>query len=170
MQTTSNHLTPKQRQFFQQLENYLDTTVYYFGSVQRFDYVPGYSDVDTLIFVDNQTEAIYKLSSFLKKSKNEMKRIVKHLGDYVFYGHKILYKSPNEDVVAEINIFSEKDKANYLRMQHIHKDVVPFAICFIMYIVKLFYYRFNILSLDQYRSIKNFFLNSDCSNEFVSID
>jgi hypothetical protein len=170
MQTTYNPLTPIQKQFFRNMENYLDTPVYFFGSVQRLDYVPGYSDVDVILFADNMTEMQYKLTSFLKRSKTDMKRIVKHLGNYIFQGYKIFYKNADASVIAEINIFPSVDKSNYLRMQHELKENVPFIICVIMYIIKLVYYRLGFLSSDQYRYLKKSLLSFDNSNEFVSID
>lgn len=170
MQTTYNQLTPKQKDFFKKMENYLDTPIYFFGSVQRLDYIPGYSDVDVLLFTDNMTEMQYKLAAFLKRSKNDLKRIVKHLGNNIFQGYKIFYKNNDGTVIAEINIFQSKDKANYLKMQHELKDNVPFIICLIMYLVKVVYYRMGLISSDQYRFCKKNLLSFDNSNEFVSID
>ena len=52
--------------FFKQLQNYLDTDIYFYGSVNRTDYVPGKSDIDVAIFTDNEYSVITKLQHFLK--------------------------------------------------------------------------------------------------------
>ena len=44
-ETTLNPLTPYQENFFKKLSIALDTKIYYYGSVQRFDYFPGYNNV-----------------------------------------------------------------------------------------------------------------------------
>jgi hypothetical protein len=41
METTKNKLPEKEQQFFNELSKYLDTSLYYYGSVQRNDYFPG---------------------------------------------------------------------------------------------------------------------------------
>ena len=71
METTNNKLTSEQMKFFKKLSNYLDTKLYYYGSIQRKDYFPGTSDIDVCIFTDNNTETKYKLISFLGLKKNE---------------------------------------------------------------------------------------------------
>jgi hypothetical protein len=170
METTRNPLTPPQQSFFLSLRNFLDTPIYFFGSIQRYDYIPGYSDIDVLVFTDNFTEIKYKLTSFLQKQASDFKRIVKHIGNQVFVGYKIFFKDPVNSVIAEITVFSNKDKDLYLKIQREVKDSVPLGIMIVMYIVKLFYYRLQIISYSNYKNIKAYFLNQHSGKEFVSID
>ena len=76
METTKNKLTSEQMKFFKKLSNYLDTKLYYYGSIQRNDYLFGTSDIDVCIFTNNNTETKYKLVSFLGLKKKEYKKIV----------------------------------------------------------------------------------------------
>lgn len=170
MEKTYNKLSPQQQKFFTRLGNYLDTPLYYFGSIQRFDYIPGYSDIDVLIFSDNLTEIKYKLANFLKLNQRKIKRIVKHLDNKVFHGLQMKYTDEVNNVVAEINVFLEKDKEDYLHIQRTQKDNVPFYIAFVLYIVKLFFYRLQWISSDQFKKIKRSLLSPYDTNEFVSVD
>ena len=46
---------PKEvKDFFKRLENYLDDELYFYGSVNRSDYIHGKSDIDVAIFTDNE--------------------------------------------------------------------------------------------------------------------
>jgi len=76
METTRNKLTEHEKKFFYRLSNYLDTKLYYFGSVQRGDYFPSSSDIDVDIFSENENNTIIKLMNFLNVEKNEFKRFV----------------------------------------------------------------------------------------------
>ena len=53
------------KDFFVNLQNYLDTDLYFYGSVNRSDYVHGKSDIDVAIFTDNEYSTITKLQHFL---------------------------------------------------------------------------------------------------------
>ena len=53
------------RQFFQQMQNYLGTSIYFYGSLMRNDYFHGKSDIDIDIFTENETSMIFRLSHFL---------------------------------------------------------------------------------------------------------
>jgi predicted nucleotidyltransferase len=170
MEKTKNQLTPAQSSFFLNLRNFLDTPIYFFGSIQRFDYIPGYSDIDALVFTDNFTEMKYKLTSFFKKQVSDFKRIVKHIGNQVFVGYKIFYKDLEKSILVEVSVFSSKDKEMYLKVQREVKDSVPLGVMIIMYIVKLLYYRLQLISNSSYKEIKAYFLNQHSDKEFVSID
>ena len=54
METTKNKLSPETKQFFDKLSSYLDTKLYFYGSVQRDDYFDGKSDIDVDILEDYQ--------------------------------------------------------------------------------------------------------------------
>jgi predicted nucleotidyltransferase len=65
METTKNKLTPYQTSFFNRLSTYLDTKLYFFGSIQRQDYFPESSDIDVDIFTDNESATIVQMMNFL---------------------------------------------------------------------------------------------------------
>ena len=76
METTTNNLSPYESIFFNKLSNYLDTKLLFFGSIQRYDYFPGVSDIDVDIFTDNVSRTISQIQNYLhinKKTTNEKK-------------------------------------------------------------------------------------------------
>jgi predicted nucleotidyltransferase len=76
IETTKNKIPENQQIFFENLKNYLDTKIYFFGSVQRADYFKENSDIDVAIFTDNIKETIYKMQIFLDKEPDDFKKFV----------------------------------------------------------------------------------------------
>ena len=76
METTKNKLSPYATTFFNKLGNYLDTKLYYYGSVQRNDYFNDDSDLDVAIFTDNVSSMLSKINNFLNVKKYEFKKFV----------------------------------------------------------------------------------------------
>ena len=76
METTKNEMDTYSKNFFLKLGNYLDTQIYYFGSIQRNDYFPGKSDIDVDLFTDNSSSIIVKLQNFLGVEKYKFKKFV----------------------------------------------------------------------------------------------
>ena len=66
METTRNELPIKLKRFLDKLSDYLDTPLYYYGSIQRKDYVAGQSDIDVSIFTDNEHSVIAKMCHYLR--------------------------------------------------------------------------------------------------------
>ena len=66
METTKNKLSSYESDFFNKLSNYLDTKLYFYGSIQRDDYKPGHSDIDVDIFTDNIHSALIKIQNLLQ--------------------------------------------------------------------------------------------------------
>ena len=174
METTNNKLTSEQIKFFKKLSNYLDTKLYYYGSIQRKDYFPGTSDIDVCIFTDNNTETKYKLISFLGLKKNEYKKIIfkLHKSKKMVYGYKIKYKNETTKINVEFSIYNEKDKEHVLTEHNSKKDL-PFYILWLLIIVKFFYYNLEILPKSIYYKCKRFIMNymvEGEDTEFVIID
>ena len=174
METTNNKLTSEQIKFFKKLSNYLDTKLYYYGSIQRKDYFPGTSDIDVCIFTDNNTETKYKLISFLGLKKNEYKKIIfkLHKSNKMVYGYKIKYKNETTKINVEFSIYNEKDKEHVLTEHNSKKDL-PFYILWLLIIVKFFYYNLEILPKSIYYKCKRFIMNymvEGEDTEFVIID
>jgi hypothetical protein len=174
METTKNKLTSEQMKFFKKLSNYLDTKLYYYGSIQRNDYFPGTSDIDVCIFTDNNTETKYKLLSFLGLTKNEYKKIIFKLNKSkkIVYGYKIKYKNEKKNINVEFAIYNNKDKHDIL-FEHNSKKDLPFYILWLLMIIKYFYYTLQIMSKSFYYKCKRFVMNymvEGVDTEFVIID
>ena len=172
METTNNEISPYARRFFSRLSNYLDTKLYFFGSVQRYDYFQS-SDIDVDIFSDNLESTLSKMRNFLHVKKEEFKKIIWRLKtkNKVITGYKIMYLQPEHNFAAEFSIYEEKYKDDILSI-HKSKSSIPFYATFILIIVKFLYYTLNIIPSSLYSSCKKFFLNGGIGRideEFVVI-
>lgn len=160
METTRNELPYKLKHFLDKLKNDLDTQFYYYGSIQRNDYIAGKSDIDICIFTDNETSMITRMAHFLRVQKSEFKKIIIINDDDTIYGHKIKYittelNSKNEPFICEFVIYDRKFK--YGLMEFYHKiNNVPAFILILLYILKQMFYIFPIISKKRYKKIKNY--------------
>jgi predicted nucleotidyltransferase len=174
METTRNKLTEHEKIFFYKLSNYLDTKLYYFGSVQRRDYFPSSSDIDVDIFTDNENNTIIKLMNFLNVEKSDFKRFVWKLNknDQLAYGYKIMYKNPEEKICVEFSIYNEKYKDNIL-YEHNGKKEIPLYATILLIIIKFLFYTLNIIPATWYTQSKSFILSTlifKKQDHFVIID
>ena len=159
METTKNAFQPNVKLFFYNLSEYLDTKLLYYGSIQRIDYIPGKSDIDILIFTDNETSTITKMQHFLHVSKTDFKKVVWQLGDSMAYGYKLQYINIKEQIISEISIYNNRFKSIILN-EYINKFTLPIYISVLLYIVKILYYQMCVLSTKQYSTVKRFILNT----------
>jgi len=175
METTRNKLTYNEKKFFYRLSNYLDTQLYYFGSVQRGDYFPSSSDIDVDIFSENENNTIIKLMNFLNVEKSEFKRFVWKLNtnnDKLAYGYKLMYKNTEENFCVEFSIYNEKYKRHIL-YEHNSKKDIPLHATILLIIIKFLYYTVNILPKNWYTESKKFILSTlifKKDDHFVVID
>jgi hypothetical protein len=158
METTKNNLPSNVKQFFYKLSDYLDTKLLYYGSVQRSDYIPGKSDIDVVIFAENEDSIISKMQHFLHVNKKDFKKILWILDGNKVDGYKLQYKNPDEKIVAEFTIYNDQFKNAVLKEQ-MRRLELPFFISIILYIVKLCYYQLHLMSQKTYSSCKNFVLH-----------
>ena len=175
METTRNQLTYDEKKFFYRLSNYLDTQLYYFGSVQRGDYFPSSSDIDVDIFSENENNTIIKLMNFLNVEKSEFKRFVWKLNnnnDKLAYGYKLMYRNAEEKFCVEFSIYNEKYKHHILYEHNAKKDI-PLHATILLIIIKFLYYTLNILPKKWYTESKRFILSTlifKKDDDFVVID
>jgi len=157
METTNNKLTEEQENFLREISSYLDTKFYYFGSVQRPDYMPGKSDIDVDIFTENEASTIAKLVHFLHVSKKDIKQTVTRIvrNNQIVAGHKLKYK--NKFIQLEICIYNEKFK-KYILTEHTSKMVLPFYCTWLLNVLKVLYYQLHILPLSSYVFLKRHIL------------
>ena len=117
METTKNEMPQYAKEFFFKLGMYLDTPIYYFGSVQRADYFPTSSDIDVDLFSDNESSIIIKLQNFLGLEKYKFKKFVYklHKTQKIVYGHKVKYEDPSNNFFTEISIYNDFQSNWFLR-------------------------------------------------------
>ena len=182
METTKNKIPDNAKIFFNKLGSYLDTNIYYYGSIQRVDYFPNSSDIDVDIFTDNEKSTLLKIQTFLNNINNNnnnnnnnnkykiQKVIYKlHKTNKVVNGYKLKYKS---DFKAEISIYNEKYKEAVL-LEHNFKMILPFYISALLIILKTIYYNLGLLPKNVYiytkKLIMDYFVEGQDS-EFISLD
>ena len=173
METTKNELSPYASMFFLKLSNYLDTKLYYFGSVQRQDYFQS-SDIDVAIFSENLDSTLNKMQNYLNLKREKFKKFVWRLNanNKVVNGYKLMIKQPEHNFVAEFSIFDEKYKEDILFAYNEKKDL-PFYETIMLIIVKFFYYTLGIIPKDIYISVKKYILTNVIGkpeDNFVVID
>ena len=76
MNTIRDDFPNNVKKFFTKLQNYLDTELYFYGSVNRPDYVHGKSDIDVAIFTDNEKSIMVKIQHFLHLKSNSFDKVV----------------------------------------------------------------------------------------------
>jgi predicted nucleotidyltransferase len=147
------------QQYFIKLKNYLDTELYFYGSVIRYDYVKNRSDIDLCIFTDNEQSILNKLKFYLHIQSKDLKKVIKKYehNKLIVYGYKI--KCVIDDIKCEMYVYNEKFKDVLLNeMQAPLK--APFYVNIFLYILKFFYYNIPILSKDTYKTVKNYYINN----------
>lgn len=174
METTKNRLTPYEEYFFNNLKQYLDTPLYFYGSIQRADYNSQQSDIDVDIFSENEKDIILKLQNLLNIERSEFKRVVYKINklNVVVNGYKTKYVDEKNKLKVEFAIFNIKYKDAIL-YEHKSKFDLPYYLSLILIIFKFLHYDLCILPLKYYRKIKKFFINNCYDNsmsEFVVID
>ena len=160
METTKNKLPEDVEIFLNNLKQYLDNPIYFYGSIQRPDYMSG-SDLDVDIFTDNEISTIEKLSHYLNIPNYKFKKTIsKYNNDHtVIYGHKIMYTSKELSLPIEFAIYNEKNKKQVL-YQHNSKVELPFYITFMLLILKTIYYKLHLIKQPMYANIKNTILST----------
>ena len=177
METTKNKLSPYETIFFNKLSNYLDTKLYFFGSIQRYDYFPGVSDIDVDIFTDNVSRTISQIQNYLHIDKKTTSKFIykidKENSKYnLITGHKIKYEDTENSLKVEFSIYDEKLKDLILK-EHTRKQNLPFFVTFFLVIIKYLYYTICIIPKFVYKFFKNFLMNTCIDGkdaEFVVVD
>jgi predicted nucleotidyltransferase len=174
METTRNKLPDFADSFFSKLKNYLDTKIYFFGSVQRDDYFPTSSDIDIAIFTDNINSTINKLQLFLNANRNEFKKFVWRLNydNSLVTGYKIMYKEPERNFAVEISVYDEKYKDSILS-EHNGKTSLPLYATVLLIIIKFLFYTLAIIPAEWYIYLKKTILSTMIfkkPDDFVVLD
>jgi predicted nucleotidyltransferase len=142
--------------FFTNLQNYLETELYFFGSIKRFDYISNSSDIDIIIITDNVKSMLSKIQTYLDISKDNTQKIFQQYSVYdkgVITGYKIKYKNVENDIEFDLLVYDEKNRNAVL--QNIYDiNNLPFYIITILYILKILYYKLHLISRSIYNNLK----------------
>jgi predicted nucleotidyltransferase len=143
------------KKFFKKMSYYLDTELYFYGSVTRSDYVPGKSDIDVAIFTDNEYSVISKLQHFLHVKRSDFDKVLWKLNGKMIYGYKVKV----EDINSEIAIYNNEFKP--IILEEFNKPILNKTILttILLYLLKLFYYQIPLLPKKTYTNLKRYVLN-----------
>lgn len=174
METTKNKIPDYAENFFNRLNSYLDNNVYFYGSVQREDYMPYDSDIDVAIFTDNMPSMVNKLSNFLKMKVTDFKKFIWKLNytNKIIPGYKLMYQEPDRNFKAEFCIYNENDK-NELLQEYKLKTYLPFYSIWLLHLIKILHYKLNIIDRAWYAYFKDWIINKitgQGSSQFVIMD
>jgi hypothetical protein len=174
METTYNNIPVKAKRFLTQLSDYLGIPLLYYGSIQRADFFEGHSDIDVDIFTDNEDSTLNMMQQFMKRPAYKFKKVAWRLHDskQMVYGHKIMYKDPQDEFKVEFSIYNERFKENILA-EHIKKTVLPWYCTFILLILKTLHYKMGIFPDEIFSYLKNKILTlfiGEADAEFVSVE
>lgn len=178
METTFNKIPDKAQELLYQLKSHLHTKLYFFGSIQRYDYFPLYSDIDIDIFSENLNNTINSLTQFFNIDERKLKKVSWKLNGKIINGYKfthvlILDQHTQHKIRIEFSIYHSNDKLCILK-EHQRKMSLPFHILFLLFILKFCYYYLSLFSLETYSRYKKYILNTlnspvdNTNNNFIT--
>ena len=103
MEDIKDRLGEYKYNFFNSLQNYLETELYFYGSIKRFDYISNSSDIDIIVITDNVKSMLSKIQTYLNVSKDKTQKIFQQYSVYdkeVVTGYKIKYDENLRNVPA----------------------------------------------------------------------
>ena len=159
METVRNNLPQHMNLYFNKLSTYLDTKLYFFGSVQRLDYLENESDIDIAIFTDNMDAMLLKIQNFLNIDRSRIKKFVSKetSKDQVHSGNKVIYEGDDIDFIFEILIYDSKVKQEKLDF-YAKVNNIPIYASLVLLLFKYLKYYY-IISKSTYITLKkNLFL------------
>ena len=158
METTKNKIPNDIQKMIDKFKKYIDTKIYYYGSIQRADYFVGKSDIDILIFTDNVDSMIHKTSHYFHIKKKKFRKMVWYYRKKLIEGTKIIYYSNQPEFRLEISIYDEKYK-KYVLEDKTSPNNISFLLSAILLILKCMYYNLGILPNSFYTYYKKIIFN-----------
>jgi len=144
METTRNKLTKYQEQFFSILKTYVGSPFYYFGSIQRPDYIVGESDIDVDVFSYEPEKTARRLLHMLNGPYVSIKRVWWKFDGNEVTGYKVKYKRPAlvdnnpEKIKVEFSIYGEDVKQLVLEKHRKQIFISPY-LSSLLFFVKLIF-------------------------------
>ena len=154
MEDIKDRLGEYKYNFFTNLQNYLETELYFFGSIKRVDYFSNSSDIDIIVITDNVKSMLSKIQSYLNVNKDKTQKIFQQYSVYdkeVVTGYKIKYDENN----IEFDLLIYDDKYRKVVLQNIYDiNNLPLYMITILYILKILYYKLHLISRRIYNNLK----------------
>ena len=167
-------LTQAQYDFFIKLKDYIELPIYFIGSVLRYDYFKGYSDLDVDIFSPDPESTKIKINHFLNIDKKD-RIIFINLNNQQISGYKFYYNNSlknEKKVECDLTIFKEITKPILLQDRFTYCEI-PFFVTIYFLIIKVLYYYIGIISNDWFKYLKNIVwicINKNLDPTFMNYD
>jgi len=156
MEDIKDRLGEYKYNFFTKLQNYLETELYFYGSIKRIDYISNSSDVDILVITDNVKSMLSKIQSYLNINKDKTQKIFQQHTIYdkgIITGYKIKYEIDENGIEFDLLVYDEKIRKAVL--QNVYDiNNFPLYIIIPLYILKILYYKLQIITKKIYNNLK----------------
>ena len=143
--------------FFTNLQNYIDTELYFYGSIKRSDFFRNASDIDIIVITDNVSSMLSKIKNYLNIDKNKIQKIYQQHTVYdkgIITGYKLKYKNDETNLSFDLLIYDEKFRKQIIKNINDINNL-PFYMVAILYIIKILYYKLNFISSSFYMYLKS---------------
>jgi len=158
MEDIKDRLGDYKYNFFTKLQKYLDTELYFYGSIKRFDYFSKSSDIDITVITDNIKSMMSRIQNYLHIPNSHIQTIFQQNSIHdknIITGYKIKYKNTEDNIQFDLLIYDEKHRKEVLqRIYYINN--LPFYIVIILCILKILYYNLHLLSKSNFVYLKNY--------------
>jgi hypothetical protein len=174
LEEIKHKLTPAQYDFFYAFKEYIELPIYFIGSILRYDYFKGYSDLDINIFSPDINSTNLKIKHFLNIEKKD-KIIFININKYPISGYKFYYNNSFEDekkVEFDLSIFKENTKKILLETRFTYSEI-PFFVLVYFLIIKTLHYHIGIINNEYYTYLKKLiwaFINKDLNPQIMNYD
>lgn len=145
MEETRNTFTKEQSQFFSILKQYINSPFYYFGSIQRSDYIVGQSDIDVDIFSYEPEKMARRLLHILNGPYVSIKKVWWKFDGHEIKGYKVKYKrpasivdTPTEMLKVEFSIYGEENKSLVLNKHRSQIFISPYLSSLLFFVKWIF--------------------------------
>ena len=157
MEDIKDRLGDYKYNYFSNLQKYLDTELYFYGSIKRSDYFQKGSDIDITVITDNVHSTLSKLQNYLNIKKTEIKKIYQKFyirSKSIVVGYKIKYEDKERNFSFDILIYDEKYRKSVIENLNDINNLPGYMIV-ILITIKMLYYSLGIISKDIYLYLKN---------------
>lgn len=157
MEDIKDRLGDYRYNYFSNLQKYLDTELYFYGSIKRSDYFQKGSDIDITVITDNVHSTLSKLQNYLNIKKTEIKKIYQKFyirSKSIVVGYKIKYEDKERNFSFDILIYDEKYRKSVIENLNDINNLPGYMVV-ILIIIKILYYSLGIISKDIYLYLKN---------------
>lgn len=152
----NNKLNPQERKFFMEMTNYIELPLYFIGSITRYDYFPGNSDIDLEVYSENEISTLFKILHFLNIDKKSVKLIYFTCHKIPMLGYKISYNkylNGNKNTHFDITIYTMASKQ--ILLPHRIRDInIPIYNEVYLLIIKYIYYHGKMINNKTYSYLK----------------